>query len=92
MFFKTMKSTEMPSASDVIKDRTDSAVFSDIHYVLGTRICAPVPDHLDEAVLALGCFGGARDCSGKLKVSTAQPSVTLVALRLIRPTMTYAPE
>ena len=53
-----MKSTEMPSASDVIKDRTDSAVFSDIHYVLGTRICAPVPDHLDEAVLALGCFWG----------------------------------
>ena len=53
-----MKSTEMPSATDVIKDRTDSAVFSDIHYVLGTRICAPVPDHLDEAVLALGCFWG----------------------------------
>ena len=58
MFFKTKKPLTMPDAAEALRDRQDAAIFSETHYALGTRICAPVPDGLDEAVFALGCFWG----------------------------------
>ena len=50
---------ELPSAEQALPDRTEPALFNPEHFVSGRRIAEPLPEHLQKAVLGLGCFWGA---------------------------------
>ncbi|MBX7199070.1 MAG: peptide-methionine (S)-S-oxide reductase MsrA [Rhodospirillaceae bacterium] len=56
MFFTK---TRLPSAKDALPGRSDAMPVPDKHFVNGNTIVAPFPDHLETAMVGLGCFWGA---------------------------------
>jgi len=59
LFQQSNKALELPNAETALPDRETPAVFSEEHFVSGNRIVEPVPDNLEQAAFALGCFWGA---------------------------------
>jgi len=56
-FFK--KKTQMPEPERALPGRTEPVPVPETHFVLGTRLAPPYPDHLEKALFAMGCFWGA---------------------------------
>jgi peptide-methionine (S)-S-oxide reductase len=57
-FFRSSKQ-EMISSDDALAGRSTSMPVHGTHEVLGHRLVAPFPEHLETAVFGLGCFWGA---------------------------------
>ena len=56
--FNSRKST-MPAANEALPGRDEALPVPATHFVNGQTLEAPFPDHLEQAVLGLGCFWGA---------------------------------
>ena len=50
---------QMPSAENALPGRAEPLPVTNKHYVHGTAILPPFPEHLQRAIFALGCFWGA---------------------------------
>lgn len=53
------KAQALPDKDSALPDRDQSIEFSAEHFISGNRIVEPVPENLQKAVFALGCFWGA---------------------------------
>jgi len=58
MFGSTLKA-QMVSAAHALPGRTQKMRVPSEHFVNGNRIVPPFPDHMQQAIFALGCFWGA---------------------------------
>jgi peptide-methionine (S)-S-oxide reductase len=58
MIFSSKKLV-LPAAADALKGRPTPMPITNRHAVLGHPIAPPFPDHVQQAVFALGCFWGA---------------------------------
>jgi peptide-methionine (S)-S-oxide reductase len=58
MFFKQHK-TVMPSPEQALPGRAEAMPVPHRHFVLGTPLNPPFPDHLQQALFGMGCFWGA---------------------------------
>ncbi|ODA67840.1 Peptide methionine sulfoxide reductase MsrA [Methyloligella halotolerans] len=54
-----LKSLTVPSPEEALPGRTAAIPTAANHFVLGTPLKGPYPEHLEQAVFALGCFWGA---------------------------------
>lgn len=59
LFSSRKKPLEIPGEDQALPHREQAIEFNPQHYVNGNPIVEPVPEHLDKAVLGLGCFWGA---------------------------------
>lgn len=59
MWFFASNKQEMPSPDRAPRGRSERMAIPELHYVTGRRLEPPFPEHLEQAVLALGCFWGA---------------------------------
>ncbi len=57
MFFR--KSTEIPAPSEALPGRPEAMPVAPAHFVTGNPLVGPFPDHLETAIVAMGCFWGA---------------------------------
>ena len=57
--FSHLRKTRLPSAEDALPGRETAIQVPDRHYVLGTSLRPPFPEHLQQALFGLGCFWGA---------------------------------
>ena len=64
MFDKKVKMVDSPEA---LPGRQERMPVPEAHHVLGTRLKAPFPDGLEQAVFGMGCFWGAERKFWKLK-------------------------
>jgi peptide-methionine (S)-S-oxide reductase len=53
-----MATTQMPGPDDALPGRDTPMPVPDRHAVLGNPLQPPFPDHLEQAVFAMGCFWG----------------------------------
>ena len=53
------KKVEMPSSERALPGREETMPVPETHYVNGQPLQPPFPEHLENAVLGLGCFWGA---------------------------------
>jgi len=60
--FLRRKSSTMPTPEQALPGRDDPVPVPEKHYVNGNPLKPPFPDHLEQAVFALGCFWGAERC------------------------------
>ncbi len=60
--FLRRKSSTLPTPEQALPGRADPMAVPDKHYVNGNPLKPPFPDHLEQAVFALGCFWGAERC------------------------------
>ena len=51
--------SDMPSPADALPGRTTPLKVPETHFVNGHRIVPPLPQGLEEAIFAMGCFWGA---------------------------------
>ena len=58
MIFSSKKLV-LPAAPDALKGRPTPTPITNRHAVLGHPIAPPFPDHVQQAIFALGCFWGA---------------------------------
>jgi len=58
MFFRSKK-LEMPSPERALPGRQERMAVPDRHFVNGTPLDGPFPEHLQSALFGLGCFWGA---------------------------------
>ena len=56
MFFTK---TKLPTAKDALPGRSEAMPVPEKHFVNGNTIVAPFPEHLETAMVGLGCFWGA---------------------------------
>ena len=56
--FLTRHKTTLPTPEQALPGREQAIPTSDTHFVLGTPLKPPFPDHLEQAVLGAGCFWG----------------------------------
>lgn len=59
MWFFASDKQEMPSPENAPRGRSERMAIPERHYVTGRRLEPPFPEHLEQAVFALGCFWGA---------------------------------
>ena len=59
MIFGRKKAVERPTRDTALPGRADAIPVPARHFVLGNPLQSPFPDHLEQAVFALGCFWGA---------------------------------
>jgi peptide-methionine (S)-S-oxide reductase len=59
MLFLSRHKTTMPAPGEALPGRDTPLPVPDTHFVNGRRLKPPFPDHLETAVLGLGCFWGA---------------------------------
>jgi peptide-methionine (S)-S-oxide reductase len=57
--FLSRHKTSLPTPDQALPGREQAIPTSSTHFVLGTPIKPPFPDHLEQAVFGLGCFWGA---------------------------------
>ena len=57
MFF-TRKPAELPAKGEALPGRAQAIPTSDIHFVNGNDMSAPVHDGFEEIVFGMGCFWG----------------------------------
>jgi peptide-methionine (S)-S-oxide reductase len=57
--FLSKHKTTMPAPDQALPGREQPIPTADTHFVLGTPLKPPFPDHLEQAVFGLGCFWGA---------------------------------
>lgn len=50
--------TGLPTAEQALPGRRETMRVPDAHFVNGNPLCGPFPDHLEQAVFAMGCFWG----------------------------------
>jgi peptide-methionine (S)-S-oxide reductase len=60
--FLRRKSSTLPTPEQALPGHADPLPVPDKHYVNGNPLKPPFPDHLEQAVFALGCFWGAERC------------------------------
>ena len=60
--FLRRKSSTLPTPEQALPGHADPMPVPDKHYVNGNPLKPPFPDHLEQAVFALGCFWGAERC------------------------------
>jgi len=60
--FLRRKSSTLPTSEQALPGRADPMAVPVKHYVNGNPLKPPFPDHLEQAVFALGCFWGAERC------------------------------
>jgi peptide-methionine (S)-S-oxide reductase len=58
MFFSRTKQS-LPTPEDALRGRDTEIPVPDRHFVLGTPLKPPFPDHLEQLVVGMGCFWGA---------------------------------
>ncbi len=58
LFFSRHKST-LPAPDQALPGRDTALKVPETHFVSGRRLEPPFPDHLEQAVVGLGCFWGA---------------------------------
>lgn len=56
--FDIRKKHAIPSAADALPGRSTALAVAEKHAVLGTPMLGPFPEHLEQAVFAMGCFWG----------------------------------
>lgn len=61
------KKTKMPSATEALPGRSERMPVPASHHVLGTRLEAPFPPGLEQAMFGMGCFWGAERKFWELK-------------------------
>ncbi len=54
-----MKRLKLPTAGEALQGRTTPMAVPDRHFVKGTPLDGPFPEHLQRGVFGLGCFWGA---------------------------------
>jgi peptide-methionine (S)-S-oxide reductase len=59
MLFLSRHKTTMPAPDEALPGRETPLPVHDAHFVTGRQIKPPFPDHLEVAILGLGCFWGA---------------------------------
>ncbi|PCJ26099.1 MAG: peptide-methionine (S)-S-oxide reductase [SAR86 cluster bacterium] len=59
MLFQRNKPSEVPDKNSALPDRSAVVEFNPEHFVSGNRIVEPVPENLEKAIFAVGCFWGA---------------------------------
>ena len=59
MLFLNRHKTSLPAPGEALPGRESPLPVPDSHFVNGRRLKPPFPDHLETAVLGLGCFWGA---------------------------------
>lgn len=59
MVFMLSKKTALPESADALPGRAQSMPVNERHFVLGTPLQPPFPDHCEQIVFGLGCFWGA---------------------------------
>jgi peptide-methionine (S)-S-oxide reductase len=57
--FLARKKLSLPTAEDALPGRDTELPVPDRHFVLGTPLKPPFPDHLEQLVAGMGCFWGA---------------------------------
>jgi len=57
--FLARKKLSLPTAEDALPGRDAELPVPDRHFVLGTPLKPPFPDHLEQVVVGMGCFWGA---------------------------------
>lgn len=50
--------TGLPTPEQALPGRRETMRVPDAHFVNGNPLCGPFPDHLEQAVFAMGCFWG----------------------------------
>lgn len=58
-FFSSRKKAEMVDKRDALPGRVEEMRVNPTHHHLGTRIVAPFPDGMEQAIFGFGCFWGA---------------------------------
>jgi peptide-methionine (S)-S-oxide reductase len=56
--FLTRHKTALPTPDQALPGREQPIQTADTHFVLGTPLKGPFPDHLEQAVFGAGCFWG----------------------------------
>lgn len=59
MSYFRRKNIEMPTADTALPGREQVMPLTNRHYVLGTPLKPPFPEHLESLVVGMGCFWGA---------------------------------
>jgi peptide-methionine (S)-S-oxide reductase len=57
--FLARKKTSLPTPEDALPGRDTEIAVPDQHFVLGTPLKPPFPEHLERLVVGMGCFWGA---------------------------------
>lgn len=63
MIFSNTKKLALPTPEQALKGRQTAMVITNQHFVTGHPIAPPLPDYLEQAVFALGCFWGGLNVS-----------------------------
>ena len=66
MFSLFRKNPDMPDPAQALPDRADAMPVPEHHYVNNNPMTGPLPDHLDEIFVGMGCFWGAERCFWQL--------------------------
>ena len=59
MNFFTRQATPMVSPEDALPGRSSALQISAVHFVNGTSIKPPFPEHMNQIIFGMGCFWGA---------------------------------
>ena len=59
MNFFTRQATPMVSPEDALPGRSSALQISGVHFVNGTSIKPPFPEHMHQIIFGMGCFWGA---------------------------------
>ncbi len=86
---QNVDNTAVIDAANALPGRLTSIPVSPLHAVHGHSMTY-IPEGMDLAFFAMGCFWGPNACSGNSLASIAPQQVTAVVTRLIQPIMKFA--